>query len=68
MSLENFAKKRQDLGQILSYLRIFGLEFLKIIVIFEISTIKLFYLETFDKKLNILKFGQKMPYLAIFEL
>ena len=49
------------------YLGIFGLEFEKAIVIFEISTSNLINWETLLKT-KMSKFGTKMPYLGIFEL
>ena len=47
-------------------LSIFGLEFSKTIVIFEISTLELVYLQNFVKKQKCLDLGPKMPYLGIF--
>ena len=44
------------------YLRIFGLKFLKTIVIFEISTLKFVKLQNFPKKQKCLNLGPKMPY------
>ena len=52
------------------YLGIFGLEFKKTIVVFEISTLKFVYLPkpNFAKKQKCLNFGPNVPYLGIFEL
>ena len=49
-------------------LGIFGLEFQKTIVIFEISTLKFVQLQNFAKKQKCLKLGWKMPYLDMFGL
>ena len=45
---------------------IFGLEFQKPFVIFEISTIKFVYLQNFTKNQKCLYLGPKMPDLHIF--
>ena len=50
----------------LPYLGILGLDFSKIIDIFEISTFKLVYLQNFAKKQKSLNLGPKVPYLGIF--
>ena len=50
------------------YLGIFGQEFKKTIVIFEISILKFVYLQNFTEKLKCLNVGPKMPDLCIFEL
>ena len=47
------------------YLGIFGVEFSKTIVIFEISTLKFVLLQNFTKKQKCLNLGPKMPYLGI---
>ena len=47
---------------------IFGLEFEKQIVIFEISTLEFIYLQNFVKKRKCLNLGPKIPYLGIFRL
>ena len=44
----------------------FGVEFQKTIVIFEISTLKFLYLQSFAKKQKCLNLGPKLPYLGIF--
>ena len=48
------------------YLGIFGLLFSKTIVIFEINTLELVYLQNVAKKQKCLNLGPKMPYLGIF--
>ena len=48
------------------YLGIFGLEFLKAVVIFEISTLKFVKFQNFPKKQKCLNLGPRMPYLGIF--
>ena len=56
------------MGQKLPYLGIFGLEFEKHIVIFEISTFEFIYMQSFmlnKKKLNL---GPKLPFVGIFAL
>ena len=50
------------------YLGIFGLEFYKTIVIFEISTLKFFYLQNFAKKQKCFNLEPKVLYLGIFVL
>ena len=50
------------------YLGVFGLEFKKTIVIFDISTLKFVYLQNFTKKQKCLNSGPKMPDLCIFGL
>ena len=50
------------------YLGIFGLEFEKIIVIIEISTLEFVLLQNFVKKWKCLNLGPNMPYLGIFGL
>ena len=50
----------------MSYLGIFGLEFDKNIVIFEISTAEFAKLQNFRGKQKWLNLGSKMPYLGIF--
>ena len=50
------------------YLGVFGLEFKKTIVIFDISTLKIVYLQNFTKKHKCLNSGPKMPDLCIFGL
>ena len=52
----------------MSYLDIFGQEFEKTIVVFEISTLKFAYLQNFPKKQKCLNLGPKMPDLGIFGL
>ena len=52
----------------MSYLDIFGQEFEKTIVVFEISTFKFAYLQNFPKKQKCLNLGPKMPDLGIFGL
>ena len=47
------------------YLGILGLEFQKIIVIFEMSTLQFVKLQNFVKKRKCLNLGPKMPYLGI---
>ena len=49
-------------------LDIFGQEFWKTFVIFEISTLKLAYLQNFMEKQKCLNLGPKMPDLCILEL
>ena len=49
------------------YLGIFGLEFQKTIVIFEINSFEFVYLQNFAGKQNCLNLGPKMPYLVISE-
>ena len=51
----------------MSYLGIFGLEFWKTIVIFEISTFEFFKLQNFAKKQKCINLGPKMPFLGIFD-
>ena len=48
------------------YLSTFGQEFLKTIVIFEISTLEFVKLQNFEKKQKCLNLGPKMTYLSIF--
>ena len=48
------------------YLGIFGLEFKKTFVIFEISTLKVVFLRNFTEKQKCLNLGPKMPDLGIF--
>ena len=50
------------------YLDIFGPEFYKTVAIFEISTLKFFYLQNFAKKKKSLNSGPKMLNLLIFGL
>ena len=50
----------------MSYLDVFGVEFLKAIVIFEVSTHKFVKLEKVQKKQKCLMYGPKMPSLGIF--
>ena len=50
------------------YLGIFGLKFKNNIVIFEITTLKLVYLQSFAKKQKCLNLEPKVPYLGIFGL
>ena len=50
------------------YLGVFGLEFKKTVVIFDISTLKFVYLQNFTKKQKCLNSGPKMPDLCIFGL
>ena len=47
---------------------IFGLEFYKTVVIFEISTLKFVYFQHFGKKTKMPKLEPKMPYLGILRL
>ena len=47
---------------------IFGQEFYKNIVRFEISTLKFVYLQNFTKKQKCLNLEPKMPYWGIFGL
>ena len=51
----------------MTYMGIFGLEFSKIIVIFEISSLKFFKLQSCTKKWKYLNLEPKMPYLGIFQ-
>ena len=50
------------------YLGIVGLEFQKIIVIFEISTFEFSQLQNFVKKQKFLNLGPKISYLGVFGL
>ena len=50
------------------YFGIFGLEFEKTVVIFEISTLKFVYLQNFAEKQKFLNLSQKVPYLGIIGL
>ena len=50
------------------YLDIFGEELKKTIVIFEISTLQIFYFQNFMKKQKCINSGPKMPDLDILEL
>ena len=50
------------------YLGIFGIEFQKAIVIFEISTLEFVLWQNFANKQKYLNLGPKMPYLGIFGL
>ena len=52
----------------LSYLGIFGIEFEKTIVIFEIRTLEVIKIERFMLNKNKLNLGAKLPYLCIFWL
>ena len=49
-----------------NYLDIFGIEFWKTIVIFEVSILKYVKLKKFAKKQKCLNYGPKMPYFGIF--
>ena len=49
------------------YLGVFGREFSKNIVIFEISTFELVKLQNFVKKKKCLNLGPKIPILSIFD-
>ena len=71
LSIRKILEKKQNwlsLGPNVPYLGIFGLEFYKTFVIFEISTLKFVYLENFAKKQKFLNLGTKVPYLGIFQL
>ena len=59
-------QKCLNLGLKIPYLGIFGLEFLKAVVIFEISTLKFVKFQNFPKKQKCLNLGPRMPYLGIF--
>ena len=50
------------------YLGIVGLEFRKIIVIFEISTFEFSQLQNFVKEKKFLNLGPKISYLGVFGL
>ena len=54
------------MGPKIPYLGTFGLEFSKTIVIFEISTLKYIYLQSFTEKQECLNLGAEMLDLAIF--
>ena len=60
-------KKQQclNLGPKIPYLDIFGQEFLKNYVIFEISTLKFVYLQNFTEKQKCQNLGPKTPDLGI---
>ena len=68
---EKFPKEKQislKLGPKMLYMGILELEFLnQNIVIFEISTLKFFWLQNFAKKEKCLNLGPTMPYLGTFE-
>ena len=59
--MQNFTKKQKclNVGPKIHNLGIFGLEFEKNIVIFEISTLKFVCMQNFTKKQKIPKFGTK---------
>ena len=61
-------QKCLNLGQNKTYLGIFGLEFGKAIVEFEINIVIFVKFQNLEKKRKQLNLGQKMPYLGIFEL
>ena len=50
------------------YLGIFGLEFQKTIVVFEVSSLEFVSLLNLVEKWKFLNLGPKMPYLGIFGL
>ena len=59
--------KMPKLGPKIPYLGIFGLEFENNFVIFEISALKLLYLQNFTKKQKCLNLGPKSTYSGIFD-
>ena len=67
---KNKNAKIWDQKCLISYLAIFGLEFEKTVVIFEISTPEFVKKQNFVKneKWKCLNLGPKMPYLGIFGL
>ena len=68
MKLRNFVKKCKclNLGPIIPYLGIFGLEFENNIAIFEISTLEFVKLRNFVKKWKCVNLGQKNALFGYF--
>ena len=66
--LENFAKKLKCLNFVQKVLHsgVFGLEFLKTIVIFEISILKICQFRKFCEKIKMSKFGTKSALFDCF--
>ena len=68
--MQNFTKKQKclNVGPKIHNLGIFGLEFEKNIVIFEISTLKFVCMQNFTKKQKYQNLGPKMHDLGTFGL